>query len=85
MNSLRAQSSKEDEGFFANTSYPVRREGMPDPSDFYNSRQSLSNTISRVAHLLSPARDDTPASIYRGARRNRPSFMGASLGSQLME
>jgi hypothetical protein len=56
-------------------SYPVRREGLPDPDFTMNTRVSLSNTISRVAMMLSPSRDDsTSASAFMGARR-RASFV----------
>ena len=59
-------------------SYPVRREGLPDPEVSLNTRVSLSNTISRVAMLLSPSRDDNnPGSAYMGSRRNRMSVIGS--------
>lgn len=58
-------------------SYPVRREGLPDPEISMNTRVSLSNTISRVAMMLSPSRDDkNSGSIYTGNRGSRTSFLG---------
>jgi len=69
----------ENSNFFADvSSYPVRREGLPDMDVVQNTRVSLSNTVSRVAMLLSPGRDDN-SGIYKGARRNRPSFIGTSV------
>jgi hypothetical protein len=71
-------TSNENSNFFADvSSYPVRREGLPDVDVVQNTRVSLSNTVSRVAMLLSPNRDDNSVGgMYKGTRRNRPSFMG---------
>ena len=72
------KKSDENSNFFANRSYPSRNQEEPYPTyALLNSRQSLSNTISRVAMLLSPSKEDG-STIYKGARRNRPSFVTES-------
>lgn len=67
----------ENTSFFANSHYPSRN--AQDSNQVYpnygllNSRQSLSNTISRVAMLLSPGKDDGTG-IYKTGRKSRPSL-----------
>lgn len=73
-----AENSDENDNFFSNRPYPNRNhEEQYSSYALLNSRQSLSNTISRVAMLLSPSKEDG-STIYKGARRNRPSFVPES-------
>ena len=70
-----AEAKKEDENisFFATAkAYPSRNEEFYPNYAVLNSRQSLSNTISRVAMLLSPTKED--GGIYQGTRRRLPSL-----------
>jgi len=72
------KNSDENANFFTNRAYPSRNNDEPFSNyGILNSRQSLSNTISRVAMLLSPSKDDG-STIYKGIRMNRPSFTAES-------
>ena len=74
--STEKKTSDENANFFTNRGYLDRNNEEKYPNyAMLNSRQSLSNTISRVALLLSPPKDDGSSSIYRGTRRSRPSFI----------
>jgi hypothetical protein len=76
----RQQISAENGPPLANKLYPSRNDdGFPNYA-VLNSRQSLSNTISRVAMLLSPSKDD--GSIYKGTRRRVPSLTPDEAGDQ---
>jgi hypothetical protein len=54
------------------SAYPLRREGVPDSDNFFDSRQSLSNTVNRVAQqLLSPTRENDEKPGLRGIANRR--------------
>ena len=71
------KKEEENVNFFAQSRpYPSRSEEFYPNYAVLNSRQSLSNTISRVAMLLSPSKDD--GGIYKGTRRRVPSLSSES-------
>ena len=66
------RKSEENLDFAASRFYPSRNEDSFPNYAVLNSRQSLSNTISRVAMLLSPTKEEN--GIYKGTRRGMPSL-----------
>ena len=64
----RSSGDKADEtpNFFATRAYPSRNEDVFPNYAVLNSRQSLSNTISRVAMLLSPNKEEKKAARRQG-------------------
>jgi hypothetical protein len=71
------ETTRNNEGtdFLAKRAYPSRNEEFFLNYAVLNSRQSLSNTISRVVNqILSPTKEDGNTGIYKGTRRRVPSL-----------
>jgi hypothetical protein len=73
-----SRRSDENAAFIAPRAYPSRNEEFFPNYAVLNSRQSLSNTISRVAMLLSPGKDEGGSALYKGTRRRVPSLSATS-------